>query len=99
MRGSAPAPPPPTCSRVRQRTAHPSPPPMSSRHGCRKGSPSFPDRPVWITRVCDGKLGPMESEVQFLYTGQGPPVVPTRLADLELTRSRPITLLDTYYDT
>lgn len=41
----------------------------------------------------------MESEVQFLYTGQGPPVVPTRLADLELTRSRPITLLDTYYDT
>ena len=40
----------------------------------------------------------MEMELQFVYLGDRPPLVPTRLADLELTRSRPITLVDTYYD-
>jgi len=41
----------------------------------------------------------VEVELQFLYLGDGPPLVPTRLADLELTRSRPIMVIDTYYDT
>jgi CYTH domain len=41
----------------------------------------------------------MEVELQLVYLGDGPPVVPTRLADLELGRSRPIALVDTYYDT
>jgi inorganic triphosphatase YgiF len=40
----------------------------------------------------------MEMELQFVYLGDRPPLVPTRLADLELARSRPITLVDTYYD-
>src|SRR4051794_35071868 len=41
----------------------------------------------------------MEVELQFLYRGEPPLVVPTRLADLELHRSRTISILDTYFDT
>jgi uncharacterized protein YjbK len=41
----------------------------------------------------------MEVELQFLFCGSGPLVVPTRLGDLELRRSRAISILDTYYDT
>jgi len=41
----------------------------------------------------------MEVELQFLYRGEEPLVVPIRLGDLELRRSRPNSILDTYYDT
>src|SRR3954452_10899671 len=41
----------------------------------------------------------MEVELQFVYRGGPPLVVPTRLGDLELRRSRAISILDTYYDT
>src|SRR3954451_15220917 len=41
----------------------------------------------------------MEVELQFVYRGEGPLVVPTLLGDLELRRSRAISILDTYYDT
>jgi uncharacterized protein YjbK len=41
----------------------------------------------------------MEVELQFVYRGEPPLVVPTRLGDLELRRSRTISILDTYYDT
>jgi inorganic triphosphatase YgiF len=41
----------------------------------------------------------MEVELQFVYRGGPPLVVPTRLGDLELRRSRTISILDTYYDT
>jgi inorganic triphosphatase YgiF len=41
----------------------------------------------------------MEVELQFVYRGDGPLVVPVRLGDLELRRSRTISILDTYYDT
>ena len=41
----------------------------------------------------------MEVELQFVYEGDGPLVVPARLADLELGRSTAGSLLDTYYDT
>lgn|SRR5436190_2859900 len=41
----------------------------------------------------------MEVELQFVYRGGGPLVVPTTLADLELSRSRAGVLLDTYFDT
>jgi hypothetical protein len=41
----------------------------------------------------------VEVELQYLYTGAAAPLVPTRLADLELGRSTHFTLLDTYYDT
>lgn len=41
----------------------------------------------------------MEVELQFVYRGDGPLVVPVRLCDLELHRSRAIAILDTYYDT
>lgn len=37
--------------------------------------------------------------MQFVYRGEGPLVVPVRLCDLELRRSRAIGILDTYYDT
>ena len=41
----------------------------------------------------------METELQFVYRGEKPPMVPTRLADLDLTWSKSIALVDTYYDT
>jgi inorganic triphosphatase YgiF len=41
----------------------------------------------------------MEVELQFLYRGRGPLLVPIRLADLELRRSNATVLLDTYFDT
>lgn len=41
----------------------------------------------------------MEVELQFVYKGDGPLIVPLRLADLELERSSAGFLLDTYYDT
>ena len=41
----------------------------------------------------------MEVELQFEFRGQGPLVVPVSLGDLELRRSRAISILDTYYDT
>ena len=41
----------------------------------------------------------MEVELQFVYRGSRPLVVPTTLADLELGRSRTGILLDTYFDT
>ena len=41
----------------------------------------------------------MEVELQYVYDGDAPPMVPTRLADLELARSTHFSLLDTYYDT
>ena len=41
----------------------------------------------------------MEVELQFVYRGDSPLVVPTRLGDLGLGRSRTISILDTYYDT
>lgn len=41
----------------------------------------------------------MEVELQFVYHGRRPLVVPTCLADLELRRSVARTLLDTYFDT
>jgi hypothetical protein len=41
----------------------------------------------------------VEIELQFVYNGCRPLVVPTTLADLELARSRTGVLLDTYFDT
>jgi uncharacterized protein YjbK len=41
----------------------------------------------------------VEVELQFVYRGDGPLVVPVRLCDLGLHRSRAISILDTYYDT
>lgn len=41
----------------------------------------------------------MEVELQFVYEGDGPLLVPVRLADLDLERSTVGFLLDTYYDT
>jgi hypothetical protein len=41
----------------------------------------------------------VEVELQFVYQGAAAPMVPTRLADLELRRSAHFSLLDTYYDT
>ena len=41
----------------------------------------------------------MEVELQYVYGGNAPPMVPTRLADLELAGSTHFSLLDTYYDT
>jgi inorganic triphosphatase YgiF len=41
----------------------------------------------------------MEVELQFVYRGEGPLVVPVRLVDLELRKSTTISILDTYYDT
>jgi hypothetical protein len=41
----------------------------------------------------------MEVELQFVYRGRGPLLVPTRLADLELRHSTAVALLDTYFDT
>jgi inorganic triphosphatase YgiF len=41
----------------------------------------------------------MEVELQYVYRGDGPPVVPIALAGLELRRSTPLTLIDTYFDT
>ena len=41
----------------------------------------------------------MEVELQFVYHGGTPLIVPTSLADLELRRSATRTLLDTYFDT
>ena len=41
----------------------------------------------------------MEVELQYVYGGDAPPMVPTRLADLELAGSAHFSLLDTYYDT
>jgi hypothetical protein len=41
----------------------------------------------------------VEVELQFVYQGHAAPLVPTRLADLELGRSTQFSLLDTYYDT
>ena len=41
----------------------------------------------------------MEVEIQFVYRGETAPLIPTRLADLELGRSTHFSLLDTYYDT
>jgi inorganic triphosphatase YgiF len=41
----------------------------------------------------------LEVELQFQFAGDGPLVVPISLGDLELRRSRSISILDTYYDT
>jgi len=41
----------------------------------------------------------VEIELQFVYRGASPLVVPTRLGELALGRSRTISILDTYYDT
>jgi uncharacterized protein YjbK len=41
----------------------------------------------------------MEIELQFVYRGNGPLVVPISLGDLELRRSRMASILDTYFDT
>jgi hypothetical protein len=41
----------------------------------------------------------MEVELQFVYKGDGPLVVPVRLADLDLDQSTAGFLRDTYYDT
>jgi inorganic triphosphatase YgiF len=41
----------------------------------------------------------VEMELQYVYTGTAAPLVPTRLADLELGKSSQFALLDTYYDT
>jgi hypothetical protein len=46
-----------------------------------------------------GNTPPVEVEVQFVYKGSGPLVVPILLADLELRRSSAVTLVDTYFDT
>jgi uncharacterized protein YjbK len=52
-----------------------------------------------IIHSVPGENSTVEVELQYLYTGSAAPLVPTRLADLELGRSRHFTLLDTYYDT
>ena len=41
----------------------------------------------------------MEVELQFVYRGRGPLLVPIRLADLELDGSSAEVLLDMYFDT
>jgi hypothetical protein len=41
----------------------------------------------------------VEVELQYIYQGTVAPMVPTRLADLELAGSNHFSLLDTYYDT
>ncbi len=41
----------------------------------------------------------MEVELQFEFSAEGPLVVPVVLGDLELRRSRAISILDTYFDT
>jgi inorganic triphosphatase YgiF len=41
----------------------------------------------------------MEVELQYLYRGDAPPIVPTRLADLALAGSDHFRLTDTYFDT
>ncbi|MGE5274505.1 MAG: CYTH domain-containing protein [Verrucomicrobiota bacterium] len=41
----------------------------------------------------------MEVELQYVYRGDAPPVVPTRLADLVLADSESFRLTDTYFDT
>ena len=41
----------------------------------------------------------MEVELQYVYRGDAPPVVPTRLADLVLAGSESFRLTDTYFDT
>jgi hypothetical protein len=41
----------------------------------------------------------MEVELQYVYRGAARLVVPTLLAELELAKSRAISLVDTYYDT
>jgi hypothetical protein len=58
---------------------------------------------VCAARITDGdlrrKAHPVEVELQYVYQGKTAPLVPTRLADLELGRSTHFSLLDTYYDT
>jgi inorganic triphosphatase YgiF len=41
----------------------------------------------------------MEVKLQYLYRGDAPPIVPTRLADLALAGSDHFRLTDTYFDT
>ena len=41
----------------------------------------------------------VESELQFMYRGEGPPLVPVELAKLTLAGSERTQLVDTYYDT
>lgn len=41
----------------------------------------------------------MEVELQYLYAGADPPVVPTELADLTLSGSQSVAISDTYFDT
>lgn len=41
----------------------------------------------------------MEVELQCVYQGDGPLVVPVCLCDLDLHRSRSVSILDAYYDT
>lgn len=45
------------------------------------------------------KLGAVETELQFLYRGGAPPMVPTELANLALAGSRRYEIVDTYFDT
>jgi uncharacterized protein YjbK len=40
----------------------------------------------------------LEVELQFVFCGDGPLLVPVLLGDLELRRSKAISILDTYYD-
>jgi uncharacterized protein YjbK len=47
---------------------------------------------------CAGDEVGVEVELQFLFCGDGPLVVPTRLADLELQRSTSMNIVDTYFD-
>jgi inorganic triphosphatase YgiF len=42
---------------------------------------------------------PVEVELQFEFRGEGRLVVPIALCDLELRRSKAMSILDTYYDT
>ena len=50
-----------------------------------------PDAGVYATQ--------MEVELQYLYAGAGPAVVPTELAGLTLTTSQNVAIMDTYFDT
>jgi hypothetical protein len=52
-----------------------------------------------VRDCAEGNWPFMEAELQFIYRGGGPLLVPTRLADLELRRSNAAVLLDTYFDT
>ena len=52
-----------------------------------------------FTTATTGYSGRMEIELQYVYGGDRPPVVPTRLADLELAGSDTFHLSDTYFDT